>query len=136
MFSMYEQMGTYLLGSPKLESIQSVCLVAPVVRFKKTEKITEVYERNLEHCTKGITNHIIQRNYYRNEFDFELIKRKAKMIALEIAWYLKQGAEIMDPKYYWYQNRQGCYSPFECEFLPICKSGVVPENLYEKREIH
>jgi hypothetical protein len=33
-----------------------------------------------------------------------------------------------------YTNLNGCYSPFECEFLKACEAGAVSESIYRYKE--
>jgi hypothetical protein len=136
LFTMHDQLAAYFIGLPSLQSFRTCLLVAPVMKFKKGETITQLYERNLEQVTKAFFHHhYITDTYYRSEFNLTEYADKAKMVAEEIQRYIQLAASgTHSLEYYFYQNRRSCSYP-RCDFYDICSTGGVPENLYKKREI-
>ncbi len=131
-WNMNDQLSAYFIGMPDLEQFRVICLVPPALKMKKNETITKFYARMREDVIqRSITAYFITTTFWRSEFDLEAYKRKAKMVSEEIMHYIVQDPiKLADP---FYQNLSACYSPYECDFIHICRSGVMPENLYKKR---
>jgi hypothetical protein len=133
-FAMEEQLCSYFIGAPGIDTYRVTCIIPPKLRLKEDERLSQYYQRiydDVLHC--HTTFYFIRQTYYRSEFNLEQYKIKARMIAEEIMQYAKMTELNPDPMYYFYQNKQACHSPFECEFIDICRSGVLPENLFKKR---
>ncbi len=134
-FTMQDQLSSYFVGDPEIIRFDLHLLAYPTIRFKKSETITQLYERTKNQIVKASTAvYFIHRSYWREEFDLNAYKNKAKMVCEEIMKYLDMAAESnMDPMYPFYQDFSSCKCPFECDFIDICRTGVVPYNLFRKK---
>lgn len=134
MFNVREQLMSYFIGAPEIEGFRLHAIVNPVnFKLHKDESIQAFYDRVKVDIKRRLgTVYHLTYNFWRTEFNLQEYMDKAKMISEEIMRYIV--ADYPDPKYPFYQNTQACHQPFECDFFPICNSGVMPENLYKKRE--
>ena len=133
-FAMEEQLSSYFIGAPQINTFRVTCLVPPKFRPKDNEKLSQFYKRVYDDIvSRNTTAYFMQTTYYRSEFNLDQFKHKARMIAEEIMQYCNKAQLTPDPTYYFYQNKQACHAPFECEFIDICTSGVMPDNLFKKR---
>lgn len=64
---------------------------------------------------------------WRSEFDLEEIFRTYVYVLRKIRDTLHAGS--------WYPNNLACPVPATCPYLPIKHSGVVSEEIYERREV-
>lgn len=124
-----EQLSAYFIGVPQLKRMTVRCFVPPLYKLSKKESIMDYYDRMAKDIRRrSITEYFISRTYWRNEFDLEAYKQKARMIAHEIVEYLKTGS--IEP---FYCNKKACLSPFPCDFLQSCRYGVFSDQIYRKR---
>jgi hypothetical protein len=65
--------------------------------------------------------------FWRTEFDLEEIFRTYVHVLREIQEAAKTGA--------WWRNNLACHVPTPCPFLPIKRTGVVSEEIYERRKV-
>ncbi len=136
-FHMEDQLMSYFIGAPTLQSFEVRLFVPPIMKFKKGEKMSELFERTRESVKQQlVTERILSNVYYRNEFNLEEYKVRARMIAAEILRYFQMSETMDNPEYAFYQDKTACYTPVECDFMKICKYGIMPENLFKKRERH
>jgi hypothetical protein len=64
--------------------------------------------------------------FWRSEFDLDEIYSTYAHVLREIRETVKHGS--------WYGNPLACHVPAPCPFLAIKRSGVVSEELFEKRQ--
>ena len=65
------------------------------------------------------------KKFWRNEFDLESLEQVYQEVWNEIKQCLEANSEAK-----WWQNRKACYCPAPCEYLPICDTGVVSEEIF------
>ncbi len=132
-WTMQRQMAIYMICLPEAETISILPLTRPRLRIVKGTLYGEV-EKKLKNDFKKrpgfYLNSDLPLNFHRIEFSnvFDKVINRLRVVC-------KEASEIINLKgidYYW-QNEQACYNPFECEYLPICQVGEVPEHLYKKR---
>jgi len=121
------QLGTYFLGT-KLERIVLRILKVPAIKPKRGETTEEFTDRVHQEVAGALKSYVVDTNYWRSEFDLDSIKNKYKIIAEEIYGRLDGGEE----QFYQTENQS---VHFGCEYLAICESGVVSDQLYTKREV-
>jgi len=133
----HDQMGTYFLSNPNygygvvwairvpqlkqsgnfrdepLEDYKNRCvrdmLKRPTYYFSGYDKVAKAF---------GV-------KFYRSEFDLGAIKARYK-------WLAKHIKECVQADY-WYQNKTQCLYPFKCDYLNICETGGISEDLYTYR---
>jgi hypothetical protein len=64
--------------------------------------------------------------FWRSEFDLEEIYSTYCYVLHEIRETVERGA--------WYPNNLACHVPAPCPYLPIKRSGVVSDEIFEKRQ--
>jgi len=64
--------------------------------------------------------------FYRGEFDINFLIRRYRWVAGEIQRCAKND--------FFYQNRTQCLSPFQCDFISVCDTGEINEDVYEYRK--
>ena len=96
------------------------------LQLKRKDKETQdEYIDRIETCMVKAPKRAIQdKKFYRSEYDFDEVLKYLKVIASEIK-------NNIDNEEFFYCNTNGCYFPGICEYLPICKSGVISESLYK-----
>lgn len=131
-FHASEQSSAYFLGVSELQNITWVLMSPPKLKPKAKEAMLTYCERVYNDVLKYIeTQYIIKKVYWRTEFDLVSYAGKLKMISQEISRMMQMQNVVLEHAFY--QNDNGCYTPSECEYVPICSSGVIPENLYVKK---
>jgi hypothetical protein len=65
--------------------------------------------------------------FYRSEFDLNEIFRTYAHVLREIKDTCTRGS--------WYPNNLSCHVPTPCVFLPIKRSGVVSDEIYNRKEV-
>jgi hypothetical protein len=65
--------------------------------------------------------------FWRSEFNLDEIHSTYVHVLEEIRDTLKRGA--------WYPNNLACHVPAACPYLPIKRSGVVSEEIYQRRKV-
>jgi len=137
-FIVQDQLATYFLGNPMLERITMRVIRVPGLRFAKNETPEDHQERVYKDFLNRPMHYVIDTSFWRSEFKYDEIREKYKMIASEIQRYIELGGM----KYFYQSNGPNtCFGETtgtnvsNCEYLPICESGVVSDQLYRKREI-
>lgn len=133
------QLGTYFLGNEVWESATMEVVRTPSLRTgqgRYSEETSEEYEER-------VYGDIISRpgyyflgwdrktrtygvKFWRSEFDLEEIFRTYVHVLRELKNTLYHGA--------WYANNLACHVPAPCPYLPIKRSGVVSQEIYERRK--
>ena len=136
-FTMSDQLSTYFLGMP--DAVKAIVRVfqVPAMRQGANEEMGAFVERVYSDI-KGRPRHYVKDNsYWRSEFaeDMEMVKTKARLINEDIHRTLHLFSEGGLGVGAWMQNKQACFSPFPCHYLPICENGNVSEDIYAKREV-
>lgn len=134
----HDQLGTYFLSNPKYEYGIVLAIRVPKLERKgeyKDESIGDYKDRCFRvmcntpvHYFKGYNKKkgIFGVKFHRSEFDLDGLRDRYKWISKQIQDCAKND--------YWYQNRVSCMSPFKCDFLDVCNSGGISEDIYEYRE--
>lgn len=134
------QLGTYFMGSPEWEYGVMEIVRVPGLRTgsgKFSDESMEAYENRMygdilsrpsyyflgwdkKSRTYGI-------KFFRTEFDLDEIMATYNFVIKDIERCMKDGG--------WYKNNLACHVPAICPYLPIKKTGVVSEEIYQKREV-
>jgi len=122
-----DQLSAYFLGNKNLERITLRLIQVPTIRPTKSESQSQYVERVYGECKKK--KPVIDRHYWRSEFDLEAFAEKARWIAKEIVEACDRGMNGC------YQNLNACYAPGECEYLPVCEAGgAISETIYKYKD--
>lgn len=130
------QLGTYFLTNEGWEYAVVEITRVPSLRLKDGES-PEAYEQR-------IYGDVISRpayyflgwdrktrtygtRFFRSEFDLEEIYSTFCHVLHEIQDTVQRGA--------WYPNNLACHVPAPCPYLPIKRSGVISDEIYEKRQV-
>ena len=67
--------------------------------------------------------------FYRTEFEdrFEAFKKK-------LTWTISEIASCLKAHYFPQRGPMACYIPGECDFIDICSTGNINEEIYERRK--
>ena len=137
-FIIQDQITTYFLGKPHLERITLRAIQVPQLRLAKNETHEDYRERVRQDFIARPLYYIHDTNYWRSEFNYDELREKYRMIAQEIQKCIEMGGQ----KYFYQSNGPStCFGETtgmavsNCEYLSICESGVVSEQLYKKREV-
>ena len=137
-FIVQDQIATYFLGKPNLECIILRAIQVPQLKLAKNESHEDYRERVRQDFIARPMHYIHDTGFWRNEFNYEELKEKYKMISQEIMELIEKGGQ----KYFYQSNGPSTcfgettgYGVSNCEYLPICESGVVSEQIYKKREV-
>ncbi len=134
-FYIHDQCGTYFLANPKYQTCEVWVIRVPALRLGKNEDIEGFKER----CYNDMVakpewyfneydgaNKTFGSTFYRNEFELDEIKKRIKHMGERIVRAVKED--------YWYQDRQQCMLPGKCDYMSVCDTGGVSEDLYEWRK--
>ncbi len=137
-FIVQDQLATYFLGNPMLERITMRVIRVPDLRLAKNETLEDYQQRIYQDFLNRPMHYIHDTSFWRSEFKYDEIREKYKMIADEIQRFIELGGI----KYFYQSNGPNtCFGETtgtnvsNCEYLPICESGVVSSQLYKKREV-
>jgi len=137
-FIMQDQIGSYFLGNSKIERITVRAIQVPELKLAKNETIEDYTERVTKDFISRPLHYIHDTSFWRSEFNYDEIREKYKMIANEILRYIEMGGQ----KYFYQSNSpQTCFGEgtgvgiSNCEYLTLCESGVVSDQIYRKREV-
>ena len=132
-FNLTSQVGTYFLSNSALKYCIMEVVRAPSLRAKEDEEPEQFGARLYEDVMKrpgfyfiGYKNGAYGKKFFRNEFNLENLALRYKNIAFEV-----MDAAARDA---FYGNETACTTPWECDMLEICKSGVVSDTLYRYRD--
>jgi hypothetical protein len=136
-FIIQDQISTYFMGNPSLKRITMRVIQVPQLKLSKNESLIDYRDRVYRDFLARPMYYIHDTSFWRNEFDYDQLREKYKMIASEIQRYIEMGGM----KYFYQSNGpQTCFGEGTgkgisvCEYLKICESGVVSDQLYKKRE--
>jgi len=137
-FIMQDQIGSYFLGNSKIERITVRTIQVPELRLAKNETIEDYTQRVTNDFISRPLHYIHNTSFWRSEFNYDEIRERYKMIANEILRYIEMGGM----KYFYQSNSpQTCFGErtgtavSNCEYLNICSSGVVSDQIYRKKEV-
>lgn len=137
-FIVQDQIATYFLGDPSLERITLRAIQVPQLRLGKNETHENYRERVHQDFLSRPLYYIKDYNFWRSEFNYDELREKYKMIANEILGFIELGGK----KYFYQSNSPNtCFGETtgtgisNCEYLDICNSGVVSDQIYKKREV-
>jgi len=137
-FIIQDQVATYFLGNPTLKRITVRAIQVPQLKLAKNEGLEDYRDRVYQDFLNRPLHYINDTSFWRNEFNYDEIREKYKMIANEIQRFIEMGGM----KYFYQSNGPNtCFGETmgtavsNCEYLQICESGVVSDQLYKRREI-
>jgi hypothetical protein len=137
-FVIQDQLATYFLGKPNIERITLRAIQVPQLRLGKNESHEDYRERVRQDFIARPLHYIHDANYWRNEFNYIDLREKYRLISQEILKQIEMGGQ----KYFYQSNGPNtCFGETtgtavgNCEYLNICESGVVSDQLYKKREV-
>ena len=126
------QLSTYFLGNEAWE--YAILEVIRTPRLGKVEDDPEKLEQKLYGDILSRPSHYFigwnresrtfGKKYWRNEFDLNEIHRTYRFIYEDLKHTIINNA--------WYPNRLACHVPAPCPYLPIERTGVVSEEIYQQ----
>jgi hypothetical protein len=136
-FNIAFQVGTYFLANPRWAWVDMEVTRTPTMTWERDNETLDDYETRLykdiikrapmyfpgikrKECSFG-------RRFFRQEFPLEEIKSTYEYIESEI---LDASRDPSGSKFY---KSFQCSSPYPCDFLPICRDGVVSTTLFTTR---
>ena len=134
----HDQVGTYFLSNPNYQ--YAIMWVIRVPMLKQTGAFKdESLEDYKDRCVRDMLKRpswyfqgydkdtgTFGLKFYRSEFDLDGLKARYRWIADEI----KNCTEAD----YWYQDRTQCINPWKCDYMRICDSGGISNDVYERRK--
>jgi len=129
-----DQLCAYFISDLKIKSMTTRVFVPPMQRPKDNKKegkesMVDFYDRvRKDVMRRATTQYFISKTYWRQEFDLENYKNKARRVSEEIIRYTEEGG--IEP---FYQNKRACLAPFKCDYYDICKYKVISDTLYRKK---
>ena len=135
--SIHQQCGTYLMANPKFEYVDMMISRVPQLKTgsgKMTDESDEAFEKRIYNDIMKRPGYyfigyrrkdrVFGKRFWRSEFDFDAITKTYLAISQEIKICLKND--------FWYKNELSCYVPQPCWFLPVKKSGVISDEIYDR----
>jgi len=131
----HDQLGTYFLSNDKFRHCDMWAIRVPMLKQTgnfRDESFDQYKERCVRDMLKRPSWYFCGYNketktfglrFYRDEFDLEGLKRRYRWLSHQI-----KGCVEAD---YWYQDRTQCISPWQCDYLRVCDTGGVSEDIYE-----
>jgi len=135
-FIIQDQVATYFLGNPTLERITVRAIQVPQLKLAKNESLENYRDRVHQDFLTRPLHYINDTSFWRNEFNYDEIREKYKMIANEIQRFIEMGGLRF---FYQSNGPNTCFGDTtgtmmsNCQYLQICESGVVSDQLYRKR---
>jgi hypothetical protein len=132
--NMAYQLGTYFLCNEAWEYAVVEIVRLPSLKIKDGEEAEAYQERIYGDIISRPAHYFLgwdrkRRTYgtrfWRSEFDLEEIYSTFCHVIHEIGDTVTRGA--------WYPNNLACHLPAPCPYLPIKRSGIVSEEIFEKR---
>lgn len=133
------QASTYLMANEAWEYVDVEITRLPALKTgwgKYSDESSEQYEERAYSDIIGRPAHYFigwdrkARTYgvrfWRSEFDLDEMFRVYVMVLEELKNTLKRGS--------WYGNKLSCFVPAICMYHPICKTGVISEEIFERRQ--
>jgi hypothetical protein len=136
-FWIHDQIGTYFLSNPNYD--YGVVWAIRVPQLKQSgnfrdESLGDYKDRCVSDMLRRPAHYFPGYNkdsklfgvkFYRSEFDLNALRKRYKWIARQIRECAQSD--------YWYQNRTQCLYPFKCDYLNICETGGISEDIYRYR---
>jgi hypothetical protein len=131
------QVGTYFLANPNWQYVTMEVTRTPTMTWDKELTIEEYETKLVQDIQKRAPMYFpgLKRKeftfgtkFYRSEFPLQAIERTYEQVHMEI----KEASERTDQDYF-YQSFN-CSAPFPCDYVPICKDGVISQTIYKMRE--
>jgi hypothetical protein len=136
-FNIAFQVGTYFLANPRWQYVIMEVTRTPTLTWERDHETIEEYEVRLhkdiikrapmyfpginrKQCTYG-------KKFYRSEFPLDEIKKTYEYVESEILGASRDCSGVL-----FYKSFQ-CTTPFPCDFLPICRDGVISKTLFTTR---
>ena len=133
----HDQMGTYFLSNPNYQYG-----IVWVIRGPQLKQSGNFRDETLEDYKDRCIRDMLKRpayyfsgyskssksfgvKFYRSEFDLDALRKRYKWVATQIRKCVQSD--------YWYQNRTQCLYPFKCDYLNICETGGISEDIYRYR---
>ena len=137
-FNISFQVGTYFLANPNWQYVVMEVTRTPTTTWNRDNETIEEYEERLykdiikrapmyfpginrKQCTFG-------RKFFRSEFPLDEIRKTYEYVEAEI---LAASHDVSGDSFY---KSFQCSSPFPCDFLPICRDGVISQTLFTTRK--
>jgi len=133
------QIGTYFLSNPDYKYVVIEAARTPGLRTgagKYSDEDSDSYSKRVaddiiskpSHYFPGYSSKTGRHGkcYWRNEFPLDELMDDYIKINKDIVRAKEEDA--------WWKNYMSCYSPFVCNYLPICSTGVCSESIYEVKE--
>jgi hypothetical protein len=119
-----DQLSTYFLLLKDLQRITVRLVTVPSLKLSRKESI-DSYAQRIYADVKNRPGHYIRDvNYWRNEFNLDYHLARLQKVVIEID---------LETEFYPTSNRTACFMPSSCEFLSVCESGGISEEIYKKR---
>lgn len=135
-FNIAFQVGTYFLSNPNWKYVVMEVTRTPTMTWDremdlgKYEELLakEIYKKapmyfpglKRKDCTYG-------KKFFRAEFPLDMIAATYERVSQEIKECADKGEE-------WFYQTFNCSSPYPCDYLPICRDGVISNTLFEMRQ--
>mgnify|MGYP001568524901 FL=1 len=113
------QAGLYLLANTDAKAITYRLFRKPALKQTKKERDIDFIERVEKSVLSSPKHYIIDKTFWRSEYNFTEIKSKLYTISEEIKTNLLKGED------YFYENESGCFNPFQCSYLNQCEAGII-----------
>jgi hypothetical protein len=131
---------TYLLAYPKADKFVYRVVRHPGQKFQtrgNSEESVKQYEDRVYQDIKNRPAYYFQGwkkkdrtyglTYWRSEFDLDAHRETLSNMLADLRHHIANDL--------WYPNTLSCYVPAPCQYLPIRKTGVISENLFEYRDV-
>lgn len=137
-YTLQFQLGLYFMARPNAEKAILNMLVKPnmaLLRKGKRDEETraEHVERVIAAVEKNPKKYFKRKVFYRNEFDFDFVKKQIYVVMKELRWRCKQvtvsDGKLTHKDMFW-QNRQACQVGWQkCEYMDACHANVDPSEM-------
>lgn len=126
-FTTRNQAGIELLLNPEAQKVTFRILLKPQLRKAKNENDDEFAARIKRDILRNPKKYIIDKTFWRNEYEFDEIKWFIWELRREIQNKIAGGRKAFFP------NTKACWNIYgPCEYLQICESKVISKDLYIK----
>lgn len=137
LLNIHQQCGTYLHANPEWEYVDMMVARLPLLETGKGTKANETVEEFQRRCYEDILTrpafyfigydkktHLYGKRFWRNEFDLDHIVKTYRWGMQELRDTIDRGS--------WYGNKFACEKPHMCQWMDICKTGALNDEVYEK----
>ncbi len=126
-FTTRTQAGIELLLNPEAQKITFRIMIKPQLKKGKNETDDEFSDRIKRDILRNPKKYIIDKTFWRNEYEFAEIKWFLWELRREIQNKIAGGRKAFFP------NTKACWNIYgPCEYLQICESKVISRDLYIK----